>query len=117
MYTVDVTRPAGERVNIISLADGTAFDADAWYNVAMTSYRANGGGDLLPLGAGVLDVEAEQRVVARYPEIRNMIYDYILKVGELKRANTGDKKILGEWHFIPEELAKPLIEADMNLIF
>lgn len=117
VYTVDVTRPAGERVNIISLADGTAFDADAWYNVAMTSYRANGGGDLIPLGAGVLDVEAEQRVVARYPEIRNMIYDYILKVGELKRANTGDKKILGEWHFIPEELAKPLIEADMNLIF
>ena len=117
VYTVDVTKPAGERVNIISLADGTAFDGETWYNVAMTSYRANGGGDLLPLGAGVPDVEADNRVVARYPEIRNMIYDYILKVGELNRANTGDKKILGEWHFIPEEIAEPLIEADMDLIF
>ena len=65
----------------------------------------------------VSDVEADNRVVARYPEIRNMIYDYILKVGELNRANTGDKKILGEWHFIPEEIAEPLIEADMDLIF
>ena len=46
-----------------------------------------------------------------------MIYDYILKVGELNRANTGDKKILGEWHFIPEEIAEPLIEVDMDLIF
>ena len=117
VYTVDVTKPAGERVNIISLADGTAFDGETWYNVAMTSYRANGGGDLLPLGAGVPDVEADNRVVARYPEIRNMIYDYILKVGELNRANTGDKKILGEWHFIPEEIAEPLIEVDMDLIF
>ena len=117
VYTVDVTKPAGERVNIISLADGTAFDGETWYNVAMTSYRANGGGDLLPMGAGVPDVEADNRVVARYPEIRNMIYDYILKVGELNRANTGDKKILGEWHFIPEEIAEPLIEADMDLIF
>ena len=112
-----MTKPAGERVNIISLADGTAFDGETWYNVAMTSYRANGGGDLLPLGAGVPDVEADNRVVARYPEIRNMIYDYILKVGELNRANTGDKKILGEWHFIPEEIAEPLIEVDMDLIF
>ena len=117
VYTVDVTKPAGERVNIISLADGTAFDGETWYNVAMTSYRANGGGDLLPMGAGVPDVEADNRVVARYPEIRNMIYDYILKVGELNRANTGDKKILGEWHFIPEEIAEPLIEVDMDLIF
>ena len=117
VYTVDVTKPAGERVNIISLADGTAFDGETWYNVAMTSYRANGGGDLLPMGAGVPDVEADNRVVARYPEIRNMIYDYILKVGELNQANTGDNKILGEWHFIPEEIAEPLIEADMDLIF
>lgn len=117
VYTVDVTKPAGQRVNIISLADGGVFDPEGWYNVAMTSYRANGGGSLLPLGAGIKDVESEGRVVARYPEIRDMIYGFTLKNGEINRENTGDRKVLGGWSFIPEELAAPMIEADMNLVF
>lgn len=117
IYTVDVTKQAGERVNIISLADGSAFEMDKEYNVAMTSYRANGGGQLIPLGAGIKDVEAEGRVVARYPEIRDMIYNFVLKVGNLDKENTGDRKLLGQWSFIPAEIADPMIEADMNLIF
>ncbi len=117
VYTVDVTKPKGSRVAIKSLASGEPFDMNAWYNVAMTSYRANGGGNLIPEGAGIKDVEAEGRVVARYPEIRNMIYDYILKVGELNKSNVGDSSILGEWHFIPEEMSAEMIDADMKLIF
>lgn len=117
VYTVDVTKPAGKRVNIKSLAGGGTFDLDAWYNVAMTSYRANGGGELMPEGAGIKDIESEGRVVARYPELRDMIYNYILKVGELNRSNTGDEKILGEWHFIPEDIVGPMMDADMKLLF
>ena len=117
VYTVDVTKHAGKRVNIKSLAGGGAFDLDAWYNVAMTSYRANGGGELMPEGAGIKDIESEGRVVARYPELRDMIYNYILKVGELNKSNTGDEKILGEWHFIPEDIVGPMMDADMKLLF
>ena len=53
IYEVDVTKPNGERVNIKSLADGTPFDLSASYNVAMTSYRASGGGNIMREGAGV----------------------------------------------------------------
>ena len=46
-YTVDITKSFGSRINIISMADGAGFDTTENYFVAMTSYRANGGGELL----------------------------------------------------------------------
>lgn len=117
VYTVDVTRPAGSRVKIKSLADGSAFDPDAWYNVAMTSYRANGGGDTIIKGAGIPAEETDARIVARYPEIREMVYQYIKKHGTVDPALIGDRAVIGEWHFEPERLVAPLMKADMDLIF
>ena len=73
VYTVDVTQPYGNRVKIKSMADGSAYDPAAWYNVAMTSYRASGGGDTVIKGAGISEEETDARVVARYPEIREMV--------------------------------------------
>ena len=40
VYSVDVTRPAGSRIIITSLSDGTAFDMSAEYDVAMGPSRA-----------------------------------------------------------------------------
>jgi 2',3'-cyclic-nucleotide 2'-phosphodiesterase/3'-nucleotidase len=34
-YTVDVTKPRGEKINILSMADGSAFDMDKDYSVAL----------------------------------------------------------------------------------
>lgn len=53
VYTVDVTKPDGEKVNIVSMADGSPFDMDKVYKVALNSYRGNGGGELLTKGAGI----------------------------------------------------------------
>ena len=117
MYTVDVTRPFGERVKISSLADGTAFDEDGWYNVAMTSYRANGGGNILFKGGGLSKEEADSRVVARYPEIRDMVYGFISANEEITPALVGDPSVIGEWHFVPEKKVSRLMDADMALIF
>ena len=50
IYTVDVTKPDGEKVAILSMADGTPFDMDKMYKVAVNSYRGNGGGELLTKG-------------------------------------------------------------------
>lgn len=116
-YTVDVTKPAGSRVNIISLADGSAFDPEASYNVAMTSYRASGGGNLLFEGAGLSKEEADSRVVAKYPEIRDLVYDYVKKHKTLTSSLVGDTSVLGEWRFVPEAFVAPLMEKDMKLIF
>ena len=45
IYEVDVTKPDGQKVRILSMADGTPFDENRWYKVAMNSYRGNGGGE------------------------------------------------------------------------
>lgn len=117
VYTVDVTRPAGSRVQIKSLADGSPFDSEGWYNVAMTSYRASGGGNIIPEGAGLSQEEMDERIVNRLPEIRELIYQYIKEHGTIDAALIRDHGLLGEWHFVPEKLVNPMLEADMELIF
>ena len=117
VYTVDVSRPAGRRVQIRSLADGSAFDPEGWYNVAMTSYRASGGGDILIKGAGLSKDEIEERIVARHPEIRELVYRFFKEHGTVDAALTGDRSRIGEWHFVPEKTAGPMIEKDLDLIF
>ena len=116
-YTVDVTRPFGQRVGIASLASGAAFDPEARYTVAMTSYRASGGGGLLLKGAGLQPEEAQQRIVGKYPEIRNLIYDYIKEKGTVDAASVADPSLVGSWSFVPGKLAAPALERDMALLF
>ena len=117
VYTVDVTKPFGKRVKITSLPDGTPFRADAWYNVAMTSYRASGGGEILLKGAGLSKEEAESRIVERLPEIREMVYQCFKEHGTVDATLFGKRAVLGEWHFVPEKVVGPLMEKDMALIF
>lgn len=114
-YTVDVTKPFGSRIIIESLADGTPFDMSASYNVAMTSYRANGGGGIMNKGAGV--AETGNRVVAYHKEIRSILYDYLLTHGTIDPAAIGNPEKIGQWKFIPESVVSPAIERDMSLLF
>jgi hypothetical protein len=100
-----------------SHADGSAFDPEGWYNVAMTSYRASGGGDILIKGAGLDKDEIEERIVARHPEIRELVYRFFKEHGTVDAALTGDRSRIGEWHFVPEKTAGPMIEKDLDLIF
>lgn len=117
VYTVDVTRPCGQRVCIKSLADGSAFDPAAWYNVAMTSYRANGGGGLIREGAGISAEEMNERIIAKYPEIRDLIYNYISEHGNVTSSDVNNSAVIGSWSFVPEEIVAPLMEADMAKLF
>ena len=116
VYTVDVTKPFGERVAIASLADGTAFDPAREYNVAMTSYRASGGGSLMK-EAGIDTDNIDERVVGRYPEIRNILYDYLVENGSIDPEVIGNQAVIGHWEFVPEKLAGPAMDRDMNLLF
>lgn len=117
VYTVDVTRPFGERVRISALADGSAFDENAVYPVAMTSYRASGGGNLVTEGAGISKEEVDSRIIARYPAIRDMVYEFIAGHENITPELISDPSVLGEWHFVPEDMSASMIEADMGLIF
>lgn len=117
VYTVDVTQPCGQRVTIQSLADGSAFDESSEYNVAMTSYRASGGGGIMRDGAGVDTGRIADRVVEYYPEIRDILYDYLLENGEIDPKKIGERKVIGEWKFVPESFAEKAMDRDMRLLF
>lgn len=117
IYDVDVTKPYGRRLNIKSFADGSAFDETAVYNVAMTSYRANGGGGLLKQGAGIDTGNIGERVVARYPEIREMLYEFIQEHGTITPELIGNPAVIGQWEFVPSAIAQKALDADMELLF
>ena len=111
IYEVDITKPEGERINILSLADGSAFDKEATYKVALTSYRASGGGYLLEKGAGIPKDEMEERIVARLADIREILYEQMQAEGYM------DAEKLNQWKFVPERLANELAEKDKQLLF
>ena len=115
-YTVDVTKPRGERVTVLSMADGSAFEESRTFNVAMTSYRASGGGGLLD-EIGIDTDDIGRRVVARYPEIRNLLYEYLLENGSIDPEVISDPAVIGSWRFVPEKLAVPALRADLALLF
>lgn len=112
IYTVDVTKPYGQKVNIISMADGTPFDLKKMYKVAVNSYRGNGGGELLTRGAGIPKEKLEERIIARTEHDQRW---YLMK--EIERLGTISPEPNGNWKFIPEEWTKPAIERDRKLIF
>lgn len=92
IYEVSRSAPRGERVKIISMSDGTAFNPDTTYRVAMTSYRASGGGDLLTLGAGI---DPDSLVVYdKMKDIRSLVGDYISEQGEIV------PKVSTNWKFV-----------------
>lgn len=116
-YSVDVTAPCGRRVQIASLSGGEAFSEDETYPVAMTSYRASGGGGLMPKGAGIGADMLDSRIVGKYPEIRNLIYDFIVKHGTVDHGLISDPALVGGWSFIPENIASAAMERDFGLMF
>ncbi|MBQ6072802.1 MAG: bifunctional metallophosphatase/5'-nucleotidase [Bacteroidales bacterium] len=81
IYEVSRSAAKGERVRIVSMSDGKPFDLDKVYKVAMTSYRASGGGDLLRNGAGVDPTTL--KIVDKLKDIRSLIGDYIASKGEV----------------------------------
>jgi len=112
LYTVDVTKPRGERVTILSLADGTPFEMDRMYKVAVNSYRGNGGGELLTLGAGIPQDELKERVMTSTD--KDLRY-YLIRHIEQKKAM--EPRALNQWKFIPEAWAKPAMERDYEFLF
>ena len=83
----------------------------------MTSYRANGGGGIIPRGAGLDDAVMASRIVGKDKEIRMIVYDFFLEHPVVDSALVNDEKILGHWEFIPADVAGEALRKDMNLLF
>lgn len=111
-YEVDVTKPEGEKVHIISMEDGRSFLPNETYTVAMTAYRANGGGELLTKGAGLSKEEIDSRIlcVSEY-DIRHYLMDYIKEIGTI------DPQPKNHWRFIPEDWVSQAKEREYKILF
>ena len=98
------------------MADGAVFDFAREYNVAMTSYRACGGGGLLhAIGIDTSDIDS--RIVARLPEYRNILYSYLKSHPVLTSEELGDTSVTGTWKFVPEKQVGPFLRNDMCRLF
>ena len=84
IYEVIDKNPMGERIHIISMADGTPFDMDKTYNVVMNSYRSMGGGNHLINGLGWAQEEIKDHVVWQSDrDMRSHFIDWAAKKGVL----------------------------------
>lgn len=112
IYTVDVTKPAGQKVSIQSLANGEPFDLNRTYRVALNSYRGNGGGELLTKGAGIPQDQLKDRIIsATEKDLRYYMIQYI------REKKTLSPQPLNQWKMIPEDWTEKAAERDAKLLF
>ena len=111
-YEVDLTKPNGQKVRILQMSNGEPFDEKKWYRVVMNSYRANGGGELLTLGAGIPKDSLESRVL--YQTFRDQRH---FLTEEIESMGTVNPQPNHNWRFVPEEWVKPALKRDSLLLF
>ena len=111
-YEVDVTKPDGEKVKILRMSNGQPFDEKKWYNVAVNSYRGNGGGELLTRGAGIPKDSLDSRII--YRSKRDQRY-YLMEA--IEKMGTIEAKANNNWKFVPEAWTKPAAQRDYDLLF
>ena len=111
-YEVDVTKPNGSKVKIFRMSNGQPFDEHKWYKVAMNSYRACGGGELLTRGAGIPKDSIEGRIVY---ESELDLRHYLMK--EIEQQKIVSPKPNNNWRFVPEKWVKPAAERDKMILF
>lgn len=111
-YTVDVSKPEGERVSIIGLTNGASFDLNKIYKVAINSYRGNGGGGHLTRGAGIPQERLSERILdSTEKDLRYYMMKWIEKQG------TVYPEILNNWNVIPESFWQKGKEKDSKILF
>ncbi|NDW11569.1 bifunctional metallophosphatase/5'-nucleotidase [Bacteroides sp. 214] len=112
IYTVDVTKRKGKKINIISMADGSPFDENKEYTVVVNSHRGNGGGELLTKGAGIPQEKLKERIItSTNKDIRYYLIQHLRKVKEL------NPQPFNQWKFIPEDWAAKAAERDYHILF
>jgi len=111
-YTVDVSKPEFERVEIYTLADGSAFDTARTYTVAVNSYRGSGGGGHLTIGAKLDKAELAGRLVTvTERDLRYHVLEWIT-----------NKKIIypvkiDNWKVIPQTWWEKGKKQDYEILF
>lgn len=111
-YTVDITKPVGERVTILSLEDGTPFKMDNQYKVVVNSYRGSGGGGMLTKGISLSKEQLNGRILrTSEKDLRYLLMQY------LQTHNPLTPRPSSTWKFVPENMARTAAVKDSLLLF
>ncbi|MFN2394324.1 MAG: bifunctional UDP-sugar hydrolase/5'-nucleotidase [Bacteroidales bacterium] len=111
-YVVDVTQKPGNRITIKSLSDGSPFDPDRIYTVAINSYRGSGGGGHITDGAGIEHHELENRIIwVSEKDLRSHIADY------MQQYRSINPQAGNNWYIVPENWAEQAADRDRKLLF
>ena len=96
-YTIDLTKPEGCRVNIISKTDGTPFELRNTYNVAINSYVARGGDNTFVNWLGWNDETIRIHATQSRPvSIRQYMREYIISHKDTLKISDDSN-----WHIEP----------------
>jgi 2',3'-cyclic-nucleotide 2'-phosphodiesterase/3'-nucleotidase len=111
-YQVDLTKMPGDRINIISMDDGSEFSYDKSYRVAINSYRGTGGGGHLTEGVGLSKEELAKRTLSvSSHDMRYYLMNWIERTGKIAPTKPEN------WEVIPKEWIKKASERDTNFLF
>ncbi len=111
-YVVDLRKPYGERVSILKMTNGDAFDEAKMYRVALNSYRGNGGGNHLTEGAGLTKEELTTRLInSTTKDLRYYLMKWIEEKG------TVDIQCNHNWKVIPEEWHSEATKREYELLY
>ncbi|MBR4268027.1 MAG: bifunctional metallophosphatase/5'-nucleotidase [Bacteroidales bacterium] len=97
-YSVDLCKPAGEKITIFGFSDGRPFKLDETYTCAINSYRGNGGGGHLTDGSHIAHEKLLERLISTTD--KDLRYIIMQHIEELKVVSP---KAKGNWKAIPQD--------------
>jgi len=110
-YTVDVSKPINDKVEILSMSDNSKFYIDSIYKVAINSYRGNGGGGHLTEGVGLSKDElVQRRIFSTDKDLRFYMMKWIEEKG------TVNPIIKNEWSIVPNDWWLEAVERDKKVM-
>lgn len=111
-YEVDLTKPIGRRIKVISMTNGNAFDLNTKYKVAVNSYRGNGGGGHLTFGAQIPKEKLSSRIISSTEkDLRFYMISWI------EKQKTVSPIKFNNWKIVPQEWWHKAKKEDIKLLF
>jgi 2',3'-cyclic-nucleotide 2'-phosphodiesterase/3'-nucleotidase len=111
-YTVNVSKPYGDRINITGMSSGEKFDENRTYKVALNSYRGNGGGNHLTEGSGLTKKELTSRLInSTTKDLRYYLMKWIEEKG------TVDIECNQNWKVVPEKWHTTASKREYELLY
>lgn len=114
-YTVDISKPAGQRITILSMFDGTPFNAREHYKVAINNHLASSGSKIITQGIGWNQETLDMRTISPpLHSLHTILRDYFMQFDTVRL------QLRGDWQIIPHDWwleAKKRIKKEENPVW